>query len=154
MFKNHVDLIGFLGSDPEARQLENGTQLTSLSLATKTSWKNESGSYDSRTEWHRIVVWGKLAQYAASLTKGAHIEAEGQLRHRTYQKQVQAGKKTLTVDVTATETHASAIRKFHDAGAATPRTVNVVFQIDVVQGMREAEPTAIVCVTDAPPSPG
>jgi len=46
MFKNHVDLIGFIGSDPEQRQLENGAQLTSLSLATKTSWKNDSGSYD------------------------------------------------------------------------------------------------------------
>src|SRR5690242_10263763 len=103
MFKNHVDLIGFLGSDPETRQLENGAQLTSLSLATKTSWKNDAGSYDSRTEWHRIAVWGKLAQFAASLTKGAHIEVEGQLRHRTYQKQIQAGKKAIAVDVTAAE---------------------------------------------------
>lgn len=48
MFKNHIDLIGFLGSDPEQRQLENGAQLTSLSLATKASWKTDSGSYDSR----------------------------------------------------------------------------------------------------------
>jgi single-strand DNA-binding protein len=70
MFKNHVDLIGFFGSEPETRQLENGAQLTSLSLATKTSWKNDSGSYDSRTEWHRTVAWGKLAQFAATLTKG------------------------------------------------------------------------------------
>ena len=42
MFKNHIDLIGFIGSDPETRQLENGASLTSFSLATKTSWKNES----------------------------------------------------------------------------------------------------------------
>jgi len=118
MFKNHVDLIGFLGSDPEQRQLENGAQLTSLSLATKTSWKNDSGLYDSRTEWHRIVVWGKLAQFAASLTKGAHIEVEGQLRHRTYQKQIQAGKKAIAVDVTAAETHASAIRKLDRNGSS------------------------------------
>jgi single-strand DNA-binding protein len=118
MFKNHVDLIGFLGSDPEQRQLENGSQLTSLSLATKTSWKNDSGSYDSRTEWHRIVVWGKLAQFAASLTKGAHIEVEGQLRHRTYQKQIQAGKKAVAVDVTAAEIHASAIRKLDRNGSS------------------------------------
>lgn len=111
MYKNYVDLIGFIGSDPETRQLENGAQLTSLSLATKTSWKNDSGSYDSRTEWHRITVWGKLAHFARSLAKGAHIEVEGELRHRTYQKQIQAGKKTVAVDVTAAEIHATAIRK-------------------------------------------
>lgn len=118
MFKNHVDLIGFLGSDPETRQLENGTQLTSLSLATKMSWKNEAGSYDSRTEWHRIVVWGKLAQFAATLTKGAHIEVEGQFRHRTYQKQIQAGKKTVAIDVTVAEIHASVIRKLDRNGSS------------------------------------
>ena len=80
MFKNHVDLIGFIGSDPETRQLENGASMTHFSLATKTSWKNESGSYDSRTEWHRIVVWGKLAQFAATLTRGAHIEVPGEIK--------------------------------------------------------------------------
>ena len=117
MFKNHVDLIGFLGSSPEQRQLENGAQLTSLSLATKTSWKNDSGSYDSHTEWHRIVIWGKLAQFAATLTKGAHVEVEGQLRHRTYQKQVQAGKKS--VGVTVAEIHANAIRKLDRNGSSS-----------------------------------
>jgi single-strand DNA-binding protein len=118
MFKNHVDLIGFIGSDPEARQLENGAQLTSLSLATKTSWKNDAGSYDSRTEWHRIVVWGKIAQFAASLTRGAHIEVEGELRHRTYQKPIQAGKKNVAVDVTVAEIHATAIRKLDRNGSS------------------------------------
>jgi single-strand DNA-binding protein len=118
MYKNHVDLIGFIGSDPETRQLENGTQLTSLSLATKTSWKNDAGTYDSRTEWHRIVVWGKLAQFASTLSTGAHIEVEGQLRHRTYQKQVQAGKKTVAVDVTVTEVHAGTIRKLDRNGSS------------------------------------
>jgi single-strand DNA-binding protein len=118
MFKNHIDLIGFIGSDPETRQFENGASMTSLSLATKTSWKNDSGSYDSRTEWHRIVVWGKLAQFASTLTKSAHIEVEGQLRHRTYQKQIQAGKKTVAVDVTVAEIHASAIRKLDRNGSS------------------------------------
>ena len=57
MFKNHVDLIGFIGSDPETRQLENGASMTYFSLATKTTWKNEGGSYGSQTEWPGIVVW-------------------------------------------------------------------------------------------------
>ena len=111
MFKNHIDLIGFIGSDPETRQLENGASLTYFSLATKTSWKKESGTYDSRTESHRIVVWGKLAHYAGTLQKGAHIEVAGQLRYRTYQKEVPNGNKKAAVEITVSEVHASAIRK-------------------------------------------
>jgi single-strand DNA-binding protein len=80
MYKNNIDLIGFVGSEPEARHTSNGTAVTSYSLATKSSWKNEAGSYESRTEWHRIVAWGKLAESAAKLPKGAHIEVEGELR--------------------------------------------------------------------------
>jgi single-strand DNA-binding protein len=118
MYKNHIDLIGFIGSDPETRQLENGTQLTSLSLATNTSWKNDAGSYESRTDWHRVVVWGKLAQFASTLSRGAHIEVEGQLRHRTYQRQIPAGKKSVAVDVTVAEIHASTIRKLDRNGSS------------------------------------
>jgi single-strand DNA-binding protein len=47
MYKNNIDLIGFLGSDPEARYTSNGTAVTTFSLATKSSWKNEAGTYDS-----------------------------------------------------------------------------------------------------------
>jgi single-stranded DNA-binding protein len=54
---------------------------------------------------------GKLAQFAASLPKAAHIKVEGHLRHRTYQKQIQAGKKTLAVDVTVAEIHATTAHK-------------------------------------------
>jgi single-strand DNA-binding protein len=111
MYKNHVDLIGFIGSDPEAHQTSNGTAVTNLSLATKSSWKNESGGYDNRTEWHRIVLWGKLAEAAAKLAKGAYVEIEGELRHRRYQKEVKAGKKAVAVDIPVTEVHARILRK-------------------------------------------
>ena len=111
MYKNHVDLIGFIGSDPEAHQTSNGTAVTNLSLATKSSWKNESGGYDNRTEWHRVVLWGKLAEAAAKLTKGAYVEIEGELRHRSYQKEVKAGKKAVAVDIPVTEVHARILLK-------------------------------------------
>jgi single-strand DNA-binding protein len=111
MYKNNVDLIGFVGSDPESHQTSNGTAVTNLSLATKTSWKKEDGSYDSRTEWHRIVLWGKLAEAAAKLAKGAYVEIEGELRHRSYQKEVQVGKKSVAVDMPVTEVHARILRK-------------------------------------------
>ena len=57
------------------------------------------------------MVWGKLARFAATLQKAAHIEVEGQLRHRTYQKEIPSGNKNIAVDMTVTEIHASAIRK-------------------------------------------
>src|SRR4051794_7585275 len=111
MYKNNIDLIGFLGSDPEARYTSNGTAVTSFSLATKSSWKNEAGSYESRTEWHRIVAWGILAESAAKLSKGAHIEVEGELRHRTYQKEVAVAQKPVAVDIPVSEVHIRILSK-------------------------------------------
>ena len=116
MYKNNIDLIGFLGSDPEARYTSNGTAVTTFSLATKSSWKNEAGTYDSRTEWHRIVAWGKLAESAAKLSKGAHIEVEGELRHRAYQKEVVVAQKTTAVDVPVSEVHVRVLRKLEPSG--------------------------------------
>ena len=116
MYKNDIDLIGFLGSDPETRFTSNGIALTSFSLATKSSWRNEAGSYESRMEWHRIIAWGKLAESAAKLSKGAHIEVEGELRHRTYPKEVAVGQKAVTVDIPVSEIHLRILRKLGRSG--------------------------------------
>jgi single-strand DNA-binding protein len=76
MYKNSVNLIGFLGNDGS---------FTTLSLATKSSYKDKkSGEYVSHTEWHNCVVFGKLATFAGSLKKGAHVEIDGELRSREY----------------------------------------------------------------------
>ena len=82
MYQNRVTLIGFVGSDAKAYTNDNGS-LTTLSLATKSSYKKD-GKYISHTEWHRCVVFGKLAEFAKTLTKGAHIQVEGELRSREY----------------------------------------------------------------------
>ena len=85
MYLNRITLIGFLGSDAEVRTANNST-LAVLSLATKSSYKDKkSGEYVSHTEWHRAIVWGKLAEYAKTLTKGSHLQIEGELRSREYQ---------------------------------------------------------------------
>jgi single-strand DNA-binding protein len=123
MYKNNVDLIGFIGSDPEAHQTSNGISVTNFSLATKSSWKKEDGSYESRTEWHRIVLWGKLADTAAKLAKGAYVQVEGELRHRSYQKEVSAGKKAVTVDIPVTEVHARILRKLERPTTSTESEV-------------------------------
>lgn len=94
----------------------NGVALTSFSMATKSSWKNEAGSYESRTEWHRIVAWGKLAESAAKLSRGAHIEVEGELRHRTYPKEVAVGQKAVIVDIPVSEIHVRTLRKLDRSG--------------------------------------
>src|ERR1700674_3320038 len=83
MYQNKVTLIGFLGSNPEARTNNPDVSVTSLSLATKSSYKKD-GKYISHTEWHRCVVFGKLSEFAKTLTKGAHIQVEGELRSREY----------------------------------------------------------------------
>jgi single-strand DNA-binding protein len=84
--KNRITLIGFLGKDAETRFTANGIAHTRFSLATNVSRKDrESGEYKTRTEWHRIVVWGKFGEWAGSLKKGAFIEAEGELRYREFQ---------------------------------------------------------------------
>ena len=80
--KNKVSLIGFLGGDAEVRNANNRS-FTTLSLATKSSYKDKkSGQYLAQTEWHRCVVFGKLAEFAATLSKGAHVQIEGELRSR------------------------------------------------------------------------
>ena len=83
MYQNKVNLIGFLGSDAEVRTVNNHS-FTTLSLATKSSYKDKSGQYVSHTEWHRCVVFGKLAEFASTLKKGAHVQIEGELRSRKY----------------------------------------------------------------------
>ena len=76
MYQNKVTLIGFLGSNPEARTNNPDVSVTTLSLATKSSYK-KNGEYVSHTEWHRCVVFGKLSEFAKTLTKGAHVQVEG-----------------------------------------------------------------------------
>ena len=83
MYQNRISLIGFVGNDAKLKSTTNRTVAT-FSVATKSSWKSSKGGYDSRTEWHRCTVWGKLAEFAGKLEKGAHVQIEGELRYREY----------------------------------------------------------------------
>jgi len=85
MYLNRITLIGFLGSNADVRTVNDST-FTLLSLATKSCYKDKkTGEYVSHTEWHRAIVWGKLADYAKTLTKGSHVQVEGELRSREYE---------------------------------------------------------------------
>ncbi|WP_416414331.1 single-stranded DNA-binding protein [Pantoea sp. App145] len=83
---NKVILVGFLGQDPEIRYLPNGVTVAQLSLATAETWRDkQSGEVREHTEWHRVVVFGKLADIAGEyLRKGVQIYLEGQLRTRNW----------------------------------------------------------------------
>jgi single-strand DNA-binding protein len=111
MYQNKVTLIGFLGSDAEVRT-NNDRSLTTLSLATKSSYKKDD-KYIDHTEWHRCVVFGKLGEFAATLKKGAHIQVEGELRSRKYDS-----KKTNS-EQTIWEIRVNSILKLDRAAKAT-----------------------------------
>lgn len=84
---NKVILVGFMGQDPEVRYMPNGGAVASLSLATSETWRDKAtGEQKEKTEWHRVVLFGKLAEVAGEfLRKGAQVYIEGQLRTRNWQ---------------------------------------------------------------------
>ena len=78
---NKVILVGNLGKDPEVRYTQAGKAITSLTLATSESWKDQSGQIQEKTEWHRISIFGKLAEIAGEyLKKGSQVYIEGKLQ--------------------------------------------------------------------------
>lgn len=83
---NKVVLIGRLGKDPEVRYIPNGGAVTNLQLATSETWRDkQTGEMREQTEWHRVVLFGKLAEVAGEyLRKGAQVYIEGQLRTRSW----------------------------------------------------------------------
>ncbi len=97
---NKVTLIGNLGLKPELRTASNGNQWTSLSLATSEAWKDKnSGEKREKTEWHKVVVWGKLAEIASKYTdKGSKVYLEGKLETRSWTDQ-KTGEKRYTTEV-------------------------------------------------------
>jgi single-strand DNA-binding protein len=97
MYANTVTLTGFLGADAETRAGKNNSSFVTFSIATKNSWKDrETGEWNSRTEWHRAVVFGRLTGVAATLVKGDHVQVQGQLRTREYQSDSASSKQRVT----------------------------------------------------------
>ena len=84
--RNSVQLIGRLGKDPEVKSFGSGKKMASFSIATSDSYKNAKGEKVEDTQWHNIVIWGKLADVAGQyLKKGAEVALEGKLVHRMYE---------------------------------------------------------------------
>lgn len=82
---NKVILIGNAGRDPEVRYTQNGTPVANFTMATSESFKNQSGEWQEKTEWHNIVCWRYLAERAEKyLRKGSKVYIEGQLQTRSW----------------------------------------------------------------------
>ena len=95
---NKVILVGNLGQDPESRFTPQGTAVTNLSVATNETWKNQTGESQDKTEWHRIVMYGKMAETAAEyMKKGQMVYVEGRLETNEWEDQNQVKRKTTQV---------------------------------------------------------
>ena len=97
---NKVMLIGNLGRDPELRYTQTGQAVANFTIATNESWTNRDGEKQERTEWHRIVAWGKQAEFCGSyLHKGRQVFVEGRLQTREWEDQ--KGEKRRTTEIIA-----------------------------------------------------
>ena len=99
---NKVILVGNLGADPDMRYTPGGAAVCELRLATNESWTDRSGQRQERTEWHRIVVWGKRAEVVSKyLSKGRQIYVEGRIRTRSWDDK--EGNKRYTTEIIAND---------------------------------------------------
>lgn len=99
---NRVTIIGNLGQDPEVRYMPNGNAVANVTVATSEEWKDQQGQQQSRVEWHRIVMYKRLAEIAGEyLRKGSKVYLEGKLQTREWQDQ--QGQKRYTTEIVCHE---------------------------------------------------
>lgn len=99
---NKVIIVGRLGADPEVKQVGQSQTVARLSVATSENWTGKDGNKQERTEWHRIVVWGRQAESCGKyLSKGRQIYVEGRLQTRQWEDQ--QGQKRYTTEIVASQ---------------------------------------------------
>ena len=112
---NKAILVGNLGRDPELRQTPNGQAVVNFTLATSESWTDKSGERQERTEWHRIVVWGKTAEMCNQyLSKGRTVYVEGRIQTREWEDK--DGNKRYTTEINASTVNFIGPRTSGDSG--------------------------------------
>lgn len=97
---NKAMLIGNLGQDPEVRYTQSNTAVATMSIATNERFKNSNGEWQERTEWHRVVAWGRLAEIVQQyVKKGSQVYVEGPIQTRQWEDQ--QGQKRYTTEIKA-----------------------------------------------------
>lgn len=100
---NKVTLIGRMGKDPDVRYTPDGAMVTNFSIATDEHWKDKNGEQVQKTEWHKIVTFGKLAEICGNyLKKGSLVFVEGKIQTRSWEDK--EGVKKYTTEIVANET--------------------------------------------------
>ena len=100
---NRVQLIGNLGKDPEIKYTPSGTPVAKVKIATNERFKDKSGEWQDRTEWHNVVLWQRLAEIAGEyLKKGGKVYIEGRLQTRSWDDK-QTGQKKYATDIVASD---------------------------------------------------
>ncbi|MEZ5435586.1 MAG: single-stranded DNA-binding protein [Pseudomonadales bacterium] len=122
---NKVILIGNLGKDPESRTSPGGGAITNITLATSETWKDkQTGENQERTEWHRVVFFGRLGEIAGDyLKKGSKVYVEGSLRTRKWQDQ--SGQDKYTTEIVASEMQMLDSRGGDSTSFSEPRAQNM-----------------------------
>ncbi len=134
---NKVFLIGNLGADPETRYTQDGTCVCNIRLATTERFKNRNGEPQERTEWHRVVLWGRLGEIAGQyLRKGSRVFIEGRIETRKWQDR--EGNDRYTTEIRASE------MKMLGAATAGPRETGAAPSEGLPShgGGKEADPFA------------
>jgi len=117
---NSVVLLGRLGNDPELKQVGQGTSVATFSLATSEVWTDREGQKQEKTEWHRVVVWGKLAEVAAKyLSKGSSCYVQGKLSTRSWQ--TESGEKKYSTEIVAKDLQFLSAKNNDDSGGGSSR---------------------------------
>ena len=100
---NKVMLIGHLGSDPERRETASGQTVVNFTVATSENFKDSTGNLQERTEWHRIVAWGRLADICSQyLKKGRQVYLEGRIQTRSWDDS-KSGEKKYTTEIVCSD---------------------------------------------------
>ena len=97
---NKAMIIGRLGADPEVRYTQNNTAVANMSVATSDRYKDSNGEFQERTEWHRVVAWGRLAEVCQQyLAKGSQVYFEGPIQTRSWENK--EGQKQYSTEIKA-----------------------------------------------------
>lgn len=130
MSVNKVILVGRLGKDPETRYMTNGEAVTNVNLATEENWKDKTGEKQSKTEWHKIVFYRRLAEVAGEyLKKGGLIYIEGKLQTRKWQDK-ETGKDHYTTEIIAQDMKMLVNKQEHETEPNVPASKSATGKFD------------------------
>ena len=99
---NHVQLVGHLGQDPEVITLAGGNSLVKVSIATNETYKDKNGEFQNNTQWHNLVIWGKLGERMSNkLSKGNYVLITGKIENKSWETKEGDKRKSTDIKVNA-----------------------------------------------------